>query len=269
MQINKTTIGSGLRWIYCGWLIFCKDARSWFGMAALYILLAVGLRAIPFLGVWVLILLTPIMWAGAVLSLHRHEAGSGSVDAPAVPAILEPQGYFRGLIARLFQSIAAERKTQAAVILAILTLGGSVAVTVAEQMLIGGSLVSVINTLDLQPVRTTTALALPVVAIFYLIAAAALLFTVPLIMLDHIDPITAVVKSLAAARRNILPLAVFFLVYSIPWIAIALTFRASPGLGYLLVFALGTTLLPLFVTGLYCGYRDLYGAATSSSQASD
>src|SRR5690606_33708282 len=83
-----------------------------------------------------------------------------------------------------------------------------------------------------------------------LVAAALLYFAVPLVAFHGVAPLAAMQSSLRACLRNILPLLVFSLIYTLAAFVAILPLA----LGWLV-------LLPWSACMLYCSYRDIYGDA--------
>ncbi|MEK7839813.1 MAG: glycosyltransferase family 9 protein, partial [Pseudomonadota bacterium] len=69
------------RWWHSGFEIFRRDPALWLGMALLYILSAWLLKRIPFIGNFMLVLITPIPLAGAWLTA-RQLSGITHVPVP-------------------------------------------------------------------------------------------------------------------------------------------------------------------------------------------
>lgn len=255
----------GLKWIACGAALVVRDPWLWLGMTAIYFLIALLLLAIPFAGSFVLILITPIMLAGALLAARSGRRG---VVEAAEPAATLPSGSVRqrllqDLLKRpartLFQVLADTDRTLTMIIVCIVSLGLAILVAIPELLLTGGSLVSGLTSGHLaDPLRPTMLAAAGTVAILYLLLAMGLLYLVPLTLFAERLAIPAVAESFRACARHLAPLAVFVAPFFLVNLAILAAFSQVRWLGYLLSFTLGLAALPVFVAGLYCSYEELF-----------
>ena len=84
--------------------------------------------------------------------------------------------------------------------------------------------------------------------IFGMLASAALWFAPALVVFRHVAPVDAVMTSLRALVKNVLP----FLIYGVIQIALAIVASIPFGLGWLV-------LLPVMLLTAYMSYRDVFG----------
>lgn len=256
----------GFTWINCGWHMVRHDRELWLGMAVIYLLLAYLLRLIPFMGDLVLVLLTPLLLAGALLTARAREARHAGIAPPgSAPAAGAPwrrylDDYLRLPARHLFQIFRHEDKIVAAVLVAILTLGLVMLAKIAEYLLVGGSALAGLNPAELAAAaRPATLLGLLVATTLYVALTMGLFYLVPLTMLGDMPPMAAIAESFSACVRNALPLALFTTAFFLLYALIAAAFGLAHWLGYLLVFSLGPVALSVFVAGVYCSYKNLYG----------
>jgi hypothetical protein len=254
----------GLAWIACGFALVVRGPVLWLGMTAIYFLIALLLLSIPFAGSFVLILITPIMLAGALLAAR---AGRRGVIEAVEPAPAAPGSVWRRLLQALlkrpartlFQVLSDTDRTLAVLIVCIVSLGLTILVAIPELLLTGGSMVSGLTSGHLaDPLRPTMVAAMITVAILYLLLAMGLLYLVPLTLFAERLAIPAVAESFRACARNFAPLAVFVTPFFLINLAILAAFSEARWLGYLLSFTLGLAALPAFVAGLYCSYEELF-----------
>jgi hypothetical protein len=243
-------------WIACGLARLRDERERWGGAALVYMLLAMLLHRLPFLGDLLLILLTPALLAGLLLAA-QHDA-----LPPPVPFerarwrelarawLLVPARVFL----RLFRN---EERVLPVLMLSVLALGGYVALQIVGYALIGGSPVGGVGAISAAGLRAA-ALLVSLLALVYGLLAIALYHSVALTVLDGRTPPAALAESLRACGRNWLPLVVFAVVFLAAWAAIAGGFVVSRWLGYPLLLTLGTAALALFLPAARCSFESLH-----------
>jgi hypothetical protein len=240
-------------WFACARALVERDRLLWLGMAALYLLLGLALKRIPFVGNLLLVLVSPMLLAGALLSARDAQAATGG-DTP---------GGWRPLRA-LTRALGDEAKLVPLLLVCIVTLGLVLITAIVEYLLTGGSVLSGLAAAGLAgPLRPSMLVAAALVSALYVVLGMALFFLVPLTVLGNRAVFPAMAESLRVCVRHALPLAAF----AMGFVALALVLSAVflvPGgawLGYPLVFTLGLVGLALFVAGLYCSYCTLFERA--------
>jgi hypothetical protein len=256
-------IATTRRWISEAWQVFLRDPLLWIGLAVIYFLAAILLKRIPFMGNLVLVLLTPIPLAGMLLLARTLTESPGT--PPALPAgWRERLGFFVQRPLTVFGSALKEEGFGFPLaLICIVVLGLTMVVIIVEIMLAGGSALSGITgtRYSAGPLRITTQIGIGVALVLYSLLVMTLFHLIPLVLFRRELVVSALVESLRAWRRAPLPLALYLLLFLVPYALIAITFArsATHWLGYLLVFSAGTVLLPLFVIGIYLSYHTLHG----------
>ncbi|HEX7812365.1 MAG TPA: BPSS1780 family membrane protein [Burkholderiales bacterium] len=237
MTIRRVPPGRGWQWIVQAFALFRKNPLVW--LVLNLVLVAIGwlLGKVPVAGSYVLYLLAPIFLAGIMAACRDLEAGKD----------IEIGHLFRGFRQNTPQ---------------LVTVGG---VHLVGQVLISGLMLSiggpefqeiaqsgeVADPATIAPeTRQRILLALLVSLSLYLPLAMAVWFAPALAILDGQQGFRALVFSLIAGLRNLLP----FLVYSL----------ASTVLFVLAVIPFGVGLvlwLPVMVLTMYTSYRDVFVAA--------
>ncbi len=257
----------GFAWIGCGCKLLRRRAGLWLSMSALYFVLALALKRIPFLGNFVLILISPVALAGALLVARALARGELLPELTALDR--------RGL--RRIVHIALRRpahvlfeqpmgdldRALALIIVCIVTLGLAVAVAIPELMLTGGSLIIGLTKTRLTAagLRPTLMLALLAVAALYVLFAMALLYLVPLTLFGGRLVIPAVIESIRTCTTHAAAVAAFVAPYVVIAVLIVALLGTWRPLGYSLAFTLGPIALAAFVAGLYCSYEALFEPA--------
>jgi len=273
MAAAKANITQSVDWIVCGWRLFRAQTGLWLGMTLIYLVIAFLLRLIPFMGDLVLILISPILMAGALLTAHVADRpatvdvatapqNSGGLDSTPAPVpwrlvLLQPAR-------SLFQVFTHSQKLPVALVACVLVLGLVMLLKIVEYIVIGGALRTGLNFAQIAAnPRPLILIGMLIILLLYLLLAMALYFLVHLSMLGEHNPMSAMAESFAACKRNILTLGIFTGVYVLPCLLIEALFRISTLLGYLSVFTLGLVVLPNFILGTYCSYKSLYETDTT------
>jgi hypothetical protein len=251
-----------LNWIRSGFERVRGEPARWLGMTLVYLIIALALKYIPFLGTFLLVLLTPIMFGGALLALR-----SASVKAPADAA-----GWARALTLdgarELFQAFRREDHTFAIVIVCIVTLGLCIMVNIPELLITGGSIISGLQGANIAgSVQPTTLIGLAIVTALYLLLAMALFFLIPLTLFGERQPIPAVAESFHAVKQNAGAVALFVAPFLVLNLLIIVMFGVSRPLGYLLLLTAGLCAIPVFVAGLHESYRTVFEAIAPAAAA--
>lgn len=260
----------GFAWVACGWQLLRRHTGLWLSMTALYFVLALVLKRIPFLGHFVLILVSPVALAGALLVARALKRG----EPLSEPSGTDRRGFrqivhvaLRRPAHALFQAMGDLDRALTLIIVCIVTLGLAVAVAIPEMMLTGGSMISGLASARLASAafRPTLVLAMLAAAVLYALLAMALLYLVPLTLFGRRLAIPAVIESFRACTANAFAVAAFLAPYFVIVVLIVAVFGTWPALGYALVFTLGLLALPAFVAGLYCSYEALFEPAVAAA----
>jgi hypothetical protein len=255
----------GLAWLGCAFTLWRRRPALWLAMSALYLVVALALKRLPFLGHFLLILLSPLALAGALGVARTLKADAEPL--PAEPA--EPAAGWRPLFdttlrrpARaLLAPLSDGRQVLTLILTGIVALGLAVVVALFELVLTGGSMIAGLSSAKFtlsQPLTLGHALALGAVAVLYLALAMALFYLVPLALYGSRHVIAAAIESFRACTAHAGALAVFAAPFLALHTGILVAFDHHPALGYALVFTLGLAALPAFVAGLYCSYQALF-----------
>lgn len=259
MRAAKLPARAALDWIVCGATRVRRERERWIGAALVYLIIAVVLHPVPFLGDLVLILLSPFL-LGSLLQAAEQEALPPPVAlkrrhwrALAQAYLLQP---LRGF-GRLFRD---EERLLPTLMLSILALGGVVLAQIVAYLLIGGSPVGGLNAASVAVAGRGVWLPLlmTIVLLLYLLLTMALFYSVPLTVLDGRTPPTALFRSFRGCKRNAVPLALFTLLFFLPYAVIVGAFTLSRWLGYPILFLLGTATLAVFLAAAHCSFQALY-----------
>jgi len=244
MQIRKVDATQGWRWLVGGLLLFRKDPARWVMLIGLLFIGSRVLLAIPWVGLLV-VLITPNFLAGLIHGAQALEQGK--------PLRL-------GYLASGFLKNAGQLVTLGGV-----SLLGHFLMLVAMTTVAGAALSDVVQTMSTGAITNETVAAMRVAAPRLLLSVLvglaialpvmlAVWFAPMLVFFDDAQPVRAMVLSLWACLRNILPMFVYMVavlgpLFVMMHIGVALT--RQPDMGIWL-------LAPVLVPSLYVSYRDIF-----------
>lgn len=273
---NRVPAIQGLMWIKQGGTLFWKQPLLWLGMSFVYLVIALILGAIPFIGWLILVLFTPVLMFGA-LSIAHALAGPGLPPEPplAVPAesklnawALRVREYFLRATRRLFAGFAEEEKLMPIMVISTLLLGGVVMVKILAQLLkVGGAALPAMLSGSIGPtVWLTALLGLLVVLSLEALLLMTFLYTVPLIAFHRDHPLPSIEKSFRAATHNLGAFFIFVGIFALMGQIMHMLFlKLNFPYDYLTFFMVGLVTLPVFIAGLHASYLDLFTPAAQPS----
>lgn len=283
-QIRVVNARRGAAWWAEGWRLFTPAVLPWMGIVILYMLISIGISAIPYVGDVGHWLLTPVFTAGLMVGCQAVSRGErlriahlfeGFQGAHFVPLII----------------IGAINMAIVLIIAAIATVGviGGLRITDALRM---GAIGDPLGTMSNMAMRIgiggllTSLLLLVIAAVFGMLNW----FAPALVVLQGEKPLAAMKLSFIACWRNWLA----FLVYALVAVALAIVVMIVFGA---LIFGLGATAwfsdtgsgwsaivglivllgvlmfvgaliaLPVIFGATYAGYRDIFTSGTKERGA--
>jgi len=244
MQIRKVDARHGWQWLVQGLVLFRKDPAHWLMLIALLFIGSRVLLAVPYLGLLV-VLITPNFLAGLTHGAQALEQGK--------PLRL-------GYLASGFLKNAGHLFTLGGV-----SLLGHFLMLVAMTTVAGAALSDVVQTMSTGAITQETVAAMRVAAPRLLLSVCvglaiavpvmlAVWFAPMLVFFDDMKPGPAMLMSLWACLRNIMPMLVYAIALMGPLlvmmqIGVALTRQPDMGI---------SLLAPVLVPSLYASYRDLF-----------
>jgi len=251
MNIRIVDASHGWRWIAEGMLIFRKNPRQWLLLVAVLFVGSRVLFAIPLLGV-IAVLVWPNFLAGLAHGAQALEQGK--------PLRL---GYLAsGFLKNATQLItvgAVSLVGQFLMLMAMLLVGGDSIGTVSKTMAAGAATPETMEAIRSVAPRMMMAVivgigvALPLIMAFW--------FAPLLVFFDELKPLPALISSLWACLKNILPLLIYSIALLVPMMILAPLGLAmgQPDLGMWL-------LAPIWLPSLYASYKDLFVRAPAISR---
>jgi hypothetical protein len=230
--------GRGLAWWTEAWALFMRSALLWVLLGVILIIVFLLIGMVPLLGSLATALLTPVFFASWLVAARKLEGG----------AALE--------VGDLFVCFQGERMTPllvlgalfAAATLVMLLVAGALGAGAMFGMMGGGMRGNSAG--GMMAAMGAGFMAMAVFFIFGMLATAALWFAPALVVFRNVAPVDAVMTSLRAVIKNVLP----FLVYGVIQIVLAVVASIPFGLGWLV-------LLPVMLLTAHVSYRDVFGEA--------
>jgi hypothetical protein len=263
IDIKKTDLEHGWSWILNGFDTLKKDTGLWVGMGLIYMLIAIALKLIPFVGLLLLVLISPMLLAGALQTANDLLQGTLSPANPAGRG-LTPQGIVAEMqraAGRLFIVFSDEEKLIPLMVISTLTLGMVVAINILAVLLkIDGSALSAMAAGSVGPrVWVPALIGWFLVRFLQLGLCMALLYSVPLILFRREMPLLSIEKSFAACKQNFITLCAFGMPFVLMYILVNVMFFAlSFPYDDLAVLLLGWMAVPLFSASLHRSYQDMF-----------
>jgi len=234
ISIRTVPAGHGWQWIVRAFALFRKNPLIWLVLNLILVAIGWVLGQVPVAGSYVLYFLAPIFLAGIMTACKDLEAGGD----------IEIGHLFRGFRqnTRQLTTIGAVHLGGQLLISAVLLgIGGPEFQEIAQ----GGQMA---DPATVSPeARDRILLALLVSLSLYMPLAMAVWFSPGLVILDSQQGFRAIVFSVIAGLRNILP----FVVYSLASTALFILAVIPFGIGLVLW-------LPVMVLTMYTSYRDVF-----------
>lgn len=228
--------GNGWTWIADAWAFTGEQRWTFVGLFLLLVLIQIVANIVPLIGPLAVTLLSPVLVGGFLLGCEAVRRGGR----------LEVGHLFAGF----------QRHTGKLVTLGALSIVFGIVAAIVMIALVGASaLPMMLGGAEPSP-EDAMALVLPMLLAACVIVALsvpismAMLFAIPLIVLNDSDVLAALKTSFFACLKNIVP----FLVWSIVMFVLAIVASIPLFLGWLL-------LGPVMMVSLYMAYRDVFHAA--------
>ncbi len=259
MQNFDAHLNQARTWVRQGFARLRAEPTRWLGMTLVYLVVALVLKRIPFLGNFVLVFVTPIAFASAMLAARsvpwpRPSDLNAWLRALSVDAARE-----------LVQVFRREEHGFAIIIVCVVTLGLVVVLNIPELLVTGGSVVSGVAGASLGgPLRFVTVVGMIVVIGLYLLLTMALFYVIPLVLFAERQAIPAVIESFKTCLHHYQSLGLFVAPFVLINLAIMIAFSLSHLVGYVLLAAVGVVALPVFVLGVHASYLALFESSATT-----
>jgi hypothetical protein len=228
--------GNGWTWIADAWAFTGEQRFTFVGIFVLFVLIQIVANIIPLIGPLAVTLFSPVLVGGFLLGCDAVRRGGR----------LEVGHLFAGF----------QRHTGKLVTLGALSIAFGIVAAIVMIAVVGASALPMLMGSAQPGPEDAMAMVLPMLLAVCVILALsipismAMLFAIPLIVLNDSDVIAALKTSFFACLKNILP----FLLWSIAMLVLAIVASIPLFLGWLL-------LGPVMMVSLYMAYRDVFHEA--------
>ncbi|MHB8534109.1 MAG: hypothetical protein ACYDBW_01530 [Sulfuricaulis sp.] len=253
MQSMAKHLRIGRRWIVIGWQLFQRNAWLLGGMGFTTAVLIGALAQIPLLGGLLIALLAPILLASN--SLVVDSVYKQKMFLPAalrLPALKQSPRH-------LWDVFRDEARIVPTVAMCVYSTAGALLINLLVWMLAGDAWVAKWSTLGWATLSGVLAVAL-LAFVLYTVLAASLIYALPLAFLQDEPLIPSLLRSLKACRHFVLALLVLMGLLLAPIVLGAVLSRFSLWAGYAIWLMSGTVALPVFASGLYGSYHDIFAS---------
>lgn len=245
MNFGKVEAGHGLNWLTEAIGLVFKNPVAFLVMG---LILAV-VNFIPILGGLVLAICGPALLGGIVFAAREEAEGSKAEIPHLFRAFQEPGKIGPMLLLCLPAIVGGAVLLICGLVFGVgALLGGGLSAVNGSGAGVGGAIGGGVFIL-----------LLVAVALMFLIYALQF-FAVPRVMLDGIEPFTAMKESLSACLANLGAFLVFGIVLLVAFIVLAIVLMLVPLLGWL---ALVTVATPVFACAEYIAWREVYANSPS------
>jgi uncharacterized membrane protein len=238
VRVQRVSVSNGLKWLVDGFALFRLRPLVWVALAAIWLLLALVLVAIPNLGQLVLYLVTPALGAGLLVGCRALERGND----------LE--------IAHLFAGFRSHPGP-------LITIGGVYllgnVITFGAFMMLGGEriIAAALERASNPDAPPPDIPAAPLLSVLLLVPLfMAVIFAPALAMFRGLPALEAMKTSFKACLENLLPVLLFAVVSAV----LAMLAMLPYGLGTLVW-------IPVYAGAVYRGYQALFGNESPAEES--
>lgn len=219
MPYVKVSIGEAVSWVGRGWRLFTASPGMWLLIGLVALLIHSAVQMLPFIGLFISILISPLITAGLLFAAREVDAGRPLHLEHLFQGFREPGRmgplfglggvYVGGVVITLVLCVGA-----------LMVTGGFAGLSREELASLG---------LFDEQMLSVWLVVLAAIALFIPVLAA-LYYATPLVMFHGVPVWTALGSSLMACLRNFIPLMVFGLVLLLLFLALGLILMAIVGL---------------------------------------
>lgn len=263
VQVRKFEVAQGMAWIRCGWRFFIKNPVLWLLMALFYLTAALVFVRVPFMGVLILVFLTPLLMAGTLITAEELNSKSGSKkdDRSRFKQSLRDQfaESLSNAARGLFCIFTHDDKIFPILQISMIAVGLTLLVQFAVGMIAGAVLLDSVEIGQIGAIQGLQVMAALLAAMaLYFLLAVLFVFAIPLCALGEATVLGGVYYSYRAVAQNWRPFLVYLIVLSIlPALAI-LCASLLPMEGLVIALIIGCFSFPIVVNSNLCCYKLMY-----------
>ena len=214
MTVNSVPLLRAVNWLQAGWHYFSANMLVWFAMSLLFCICMGILLLIPRIGIFILVLLFPVFFAGLLYSIYRNRCDM----PPRIEDII--YGFNKPVHRRKLLRLGALMLMYLfGLVLSLYPLSGAL-----FQYFYNISGTNQLNAIQLSLIADQFVQKNPLILWLQLLSVivgiAAFSYAIPLTLFDRISPVKAIMLSIQAFFHNLLPVCMLLLL-SIILIALA------------------------------------------------
>ncbi|MDH5631450.1 MAG: hypothetical protein OEZ10_00500 [Gammaproteobacteria bacterium] len=259
MHVRRFNIPNSLKWFSCGQRLIRKNTPAWVITASIVFAAAWLLLQIPILGQLILVFLLPIIAASSLGEMHL----AMSVSDESLRASRRNQNIITLLQRDIGYRLAGIFKQGDRFIFALafgaLALCAALGINILEQLFGGAARLESVSVFDAGFAGAVRYIAIQLITISaYAAVVGLMLFTLPLVTLQHMSIHNALSLNLAAWIKNFVPLITYFGIM----VGVITIGRVVMGIDYfaglLAMFFITVLGGPLAIASAYCCFRLMY-----------
>ncbi len=250
MTVNSVPLLRATHWLQAGWHYFSANVLIWCAMSLLFFIGISALVLIPRIGIFILVLLFPALFAGLLYSVYRSRCDMSPRIEDIIYGFNKPVHRMRLLqlgalmLIYLFALVLSFYPLSGALFQYFYNIYGTENQSAMQLKLVATQFVQ----------KSPLILWLQLLAIIAGIAAFS--YAIPLTLFNRINPTKAIMLSMQAFLHNLLPVCMLIGLSLILIMLASLAF----GLGFLIV-------LPVLAGANYASYREMFVPETNNLAA--
>lgn len=255
--VRRFDIKKTLKWWSSGWRFFKRNPVVWTAAAFVFVLFTLTVGQIPILGEIIVLGVTPIVYASAMMLIAQLTAPAASAGEQAARLREAKKKNTGQLIGDALIGAVKVRENIVPLLVfsAFLMVIGVVGQIISH--LIAGPVLPVLSgLLDIGSASIPRVLGakLTLLAI-HILMALVLFYSIPFLVVDNRILPRALKWGIRGALANAPSLAVLMLTFIAPLIIVSLIFPVSDIRGFAATLVIGTGLAAVFVNSCYCGFK--------------
>ncbi len=259
MKVRRYNIDNSLKWFSCGRRMVGKNMSAWSITAIVVFLIAWLLLQIPVLGQLILVFILPVIAASCITELHLSttvsEERARAARKGKNPLVLLQ----RDISNRLIGIFRQGDRFIIVLLFGFLCLCAALGINILEQLIAGPARLESVSILDVgfgAAVRYITVQLIILSA--YGLVIAALLYTMPLVVLLRMGIAGAMQLNIAAWLKNFVPLLTYFGIIIAAVVIGQLVMTIDHVAGLAAMFFITVFGGPVMIASSYCSFRLMY-----------
>ncbi|MGK0296660.1 MAG: hypothetical protein ACI9XC_000250 [Gammaproteobacteria bacterium] len=249
IEINVVNSGRGAAWLVEGFEYFRRSAGAWIGTSIILIIINIVSGVIPFAGIIIMQLLTPVFIGGLLLGC-RDIANNGKLEINHLFSGFN-KDFGNLVVLGLIYTLGSIFIIMSMLLVAFVTVGLDFFINFVN----GGSNFIIEDFYNSEYVTSILMIVL-IGLIFYVPLLMSFWFAPALIVLDGQKPLESIKNSFVGCLKNTIP----FLVYGMVGLILSILATIPLLLGWFI-------LMPIIIASIYISYLEIYNSNLSITQS--